>query len=155
MRRYVIICAALLIFVACGKRPAGLASLLPASAGGWTREGGPRTFAASELWRYMNGAADHYVKAGVQQTATADYRRGEQEAVVDLHRFVSPEAARSVMESEVAAGEPLSLGDAGRVFAQGVVFRRGVYLVRLTAYQNTPDTRAAITALARAINQRL
>ncbi len=154
MRRLVLF-ALFMALVACSRRAADPASLLPGSAAGWSRQGESRTFAASDLWRYMDGGADRYVEAGVQQTATADYRRGNIEAVVDLHRFTSPEAARKIMDADAAGGQPISLGDAGRSFGQGLLFRRGPYLVRVIAFENTADVGPAVLELARNINEKL
>jgi hypothetical protein len=130
-----------------------LAMLLPQSASGWTRLSDVRTFEASDLWRYMDGAADKYVAAGVQRTVTTDYRyQGRFDAVADIHQFASPEGALSLMDSESADGsQPAQIGDAARVFDQTLVFRRGPYLVRLVAYQDTPETRKALAALAQVI----
>jgi hypothetical protein len=47
------------------------------------------------------------------------------------------------------------LGDAGIAFAQSVIFRKGPYLVRIVAYESTPDTPQALTALAHGVEGKL
>jgi hypothetical protein len=138
-------------FAGCTRH--GAAALLPQSASGWTRISEPRTFKPDELWSYIDGAADQYVSAGVRLTVTADYRYGGRvDAVADVHRFASPEGARRIMDAEADNGsQPAPIGDVARVFSQTLVFRRGPYLVRLVAYQDVPETRAALIALAQAI----
>jgi hypothetical protein len=134
-----------------------LAALLPQSASGWTRISDVRTFEASDLWRYVDGAADKYLAAGVQRTVTTDYRYQDRfDAVADIHQFTSPEGARGLMDSESSEGsQPAQIGDAARLFGQTLVFRRGPCLVRLVAYQDTPETRAALASLAQAIAVRM
>ncbi len=154
MRRLALF-ALLLALAACSRRVADPASLLPASAAGWTRQGEPRSFAAADLWRYLDGGAEKYVQANVQQTATADYRRGHIDAVVDLHRFASPESARKMMDAEATGGQAVSLGDDARVFGQGLMFRRGPYLVRIIAFEDTVDVGPAVLELALTINEKL
>jgi hypothetical protein len=101
----------------------------------------------------MDGAAEKYVAVGVRRTATADYRYHDQlEAVADIHNFGSPAGAQSVMDAEPSAGSrPVEIGDAARLFGQSLVFRRGPYLVRIVAYQDTPENGDALRSLAQAI----
>jgi hypothetical protein len=47
------------------------------------------------------------------------------------------------------------LGDAGRSYGQSLTFRKGPFFVRLTAYQNTPETERALVSLGQAIERRL
>ena len=143
----------LLVLSGCTARTPNPEALLPQAASGWTRSGEVRRFEAGELWRYMDGGADPYVAAGVRRTATASYRHGDDlEAVADIHLFSSAEGAGKMMESEPAAGsQSVPIGDAARLFAQSLVFRRGPYLVHLVAYQDTPHNRTALTSLAQAI----
>jgi hypothetical protein len=138
---------------ACCTRPADPATLLPAAASGWLKAGEARTYDAGELWRYVDGAADRYVAAGVRRTVTADYRYQDRiEAVADIHQFAAPAGAQTIMDSEPSAGsQPIKIGDAARLFGQTLVFRRGPYLVRIVAYQETPENRTALAFLAEAI----
>jgi len=147
----------LLLLLAGCTRPADPAKLLPTEASGWLKTGEARSFDAGELWRYVDGAAEKYVAAGVRRTATADYRyRDRIEAVAEIHQFAAPTGAQTIMDSEAAAGsQPVQIGDAARLFAQTLVFRRGPYLVRIVAYQESPENGAALSSLAQAIAAKL
>jgi hypothetical protein len=126
-------------------------------APGWTKAGETRQFEAADLWKYVDGDAERYLRAGVRRTFTANYRYGEVlEAVADVHLMNAPAGAASIFESEPSSGSrPVPLGDAGRSYGQSLTFRKGPFFVRLTAYQNTPETERALVSLGQAIERRL
>ena len=126
--------------------------LPPASATGvWRKAGDTRVFAAADLWKYVDGDADRYVRAGVQKTFTALYRQaGGAEAVADVHVLTSAAQARALLESEPAAGSrPVRIGSGGRSYGPSVTFWQDRYFVRLTAYQDVGD---GLLDLARAMD---
>jgi hypothetical protein len=124
---------------------------------GWQKTGDTRTFAAKDLWQYIDGDAEQYVKAGVVSTATADYNyQSRLEAVVDVHTMNNPEGARTILEHNQAAdAKPVQLGDGGVAYTQSVTFRKGVYLVRIVAYQSYADGPQALMALAHGVEAKL
>jgi ferredoxin len=132
---------------------------LPADneAPGWVRQGDVRVFEAADLWKYVDGDAERYLRAGVQRTFTAGYLyRNRLEAVVDVHVMAAADAARRFLESEPAQGSrPMAIGDAGRSYRQSITFRQGRYFVRLVAYQDSPDVETALESLAQAVRTRL
>jgi ferredoxin len=132
------------------------ASPFPASGevAGWTRGARIRTFQAEDLWKYIDGAADRYVEAGVVRTLTAEYRFQDRvDATADVYVMKSAEGAKRVFEAESAMGStPLAVGDAGRLYKGSVTFRKGAYFVRLVAMAECPPE--ALTALARGIENR-
>ncbi len=134
-------------------------SLFPASneAPGWVKTSETRIFAADQLWKYLDGDAEKYVRAGVQKTLTSDYRYKEKiEATADIHLMRSSDGARNIFESEPSLGsKPLALGDAGRISKGTLAFREGPFFVRLVAYQDAPEANEALLVLARAIDKRL
>ena len=123
---------------------------------GWTKAGETRSFDAVDLWKYVDGDAERYLRAGVRRTLTANYRYADVDAVADIHLMEAPRGAASIFESEPSAGSrPMALGDAGRSYGQSLTFRRGAFFVRLVAYQDTPRTEAALVSLAQGIEARL
>ena len=124
---------------------------------GWSKQGETRSFAAGDLWRYIDGDAEKYVRAGVQKTLTADYRYLDKvEAVADIHVMGTAEGARKIFDAEPAAGsQPVALGDSARLYGTSLTFRKGPCLVRLVAYQDAPQVGRALTELGRGIEQRL
>ncbi len=140
-------------------REAKSVSWLPETgdAPGWTKARETRRFEAGDLWKYVDGDAERYLRAGVRRTLTANYRYGSTlEAVADVYRMGSPAGAASIFESEPSTGSRrVALGDAGRSYGQSVTFRRGPFFVRLVAYQDAPETEPALLQLGRAIDDRL
>ncbi len=128
-----------------------------ADATEWTRTSDIRTFPAADLWKYIDGEAERYLSAGVQITSTADYRfRGKYDAVVDIYRMAQPAGVEKIFVSEpVNGGEVVQLGDSARLYGQSLIFREGPYLVRITAYEESPEMKAALLVLGRAIEPRL
>jgi len=118
---------------------------------GWTRLGATRTYDASNLWEYLDGGADKYVQAGVLRVASTHYRyQNRIEAVVDVYTLRSADAARSLFDSEPAAGaRPVSIGEAGRAYSASLTFRDGPRFVRITAYEEGADLVALARTLAR------
>ena len=135
------------------------ASPFPASneVEGWVRTGEVRTFAAPDLWKYIDGEAERYLKAGVQRASTADYRfRDKFDAVVDIYTMGSADGVAKILESEPSAGaKAIQLGDSGRLYGQSLVFDKGHDLVRITAYEKSAETQPALLALGRGIEHRL
>jgi hypothetical protein len=145
----------------CGKKqnPVVTAGQFPESnqAAGWTTTGETRIFAAADLWQYIDGDAEKYMKAGVQSTSTADYKFHDKiEAVVDIHTMSNADGPKAIFDSEPAmdAATP-QVGEAARLFKQSLLFRKGRYLVRIVTYQDSPDLGQALVDLGLAIERRL
>jgi Family of unknown function (DUF6599) len=142
-------------------RPSGNGgvSVFPDSkdAAQWARTSDIRTFTAGDLWKYIDGEAERYRAAGVQTTSTADYRfRDKYDAVVDIYEMAGSASVRKILASEpVAGGDVVAVGDSARLYGQSLIFVKGRYLVRITAYQDAPEMKPALLAIARAIEARL
>jgi hypothetical protein len=152
-------CLALLTGVDCKPHPQGQSSPFPASneIDGWAKSGEIRTFPAEDLWKYIDGEAERYLKAGAQTASTSDYKfQGKFDAVVDVYTMRTPVGASQIVESEPLGDAKLvELGDGARLYKGSLVFRKGPYLVRITAYEDSAETQQALLSLGRGINQRL
>lgn len=124
---------------------------------GWQKTDETRTFAAKDLWQYIDGDAEHFIQAGVVSTSTSDYTySGKVEAVIDVHTMGDADGARKILETGLTKdAKPVQLGDAGMQYAQSITFRKGTYVVRIVAYELTPDTPQALLALAHGVETRL
>jgi hypothetical protein len=133
--------------------------MLPESGevAGWTQTRPVRTFEAGNLWQYVDGDADRYIRAGVRRTLTSDYSdRGGIDATVDVHVMSGSDGARRIMESESSSGSRgIALGDAGRMYGQTLTFRKGACFVRIVAFQDTPLMERALTELAHGVERKL
>jgi Family of unknown function (DUF6599) len=147
--------AGVLASVSCGQRNKVAAIALPESnsAPGWVKTGETRTFAAADLWQYIDGDADRFVKAGHRETLTSDYEYRQQiDAVADLFVMESAGAARRVFDAESSQGTaPANVGDAARQAKGSLVFIKANYYVRLVVYQDSPEAGEALRSLAKAV----
>src|SRR5512136_1524345 len=84
----------------------------------WVRIGEIRTFPANDLWKYIDGEAERYLRAGVQSASTADYRfQGRSDAVVDIYAMATAAGATQLFESEPAGdAKRLQLADGARLY---------------------------------------
>ena len=124
---------------------------------GWVRTGEVRTFAAAELSNYIDGDAEKYLQAGVQSTSTADYKAKDQTQVVaDIYTMSNAAGAKTIFESEPAGNaKSAEVGDASRLYKQSLTFRKGVYLVRIVAYQEAPQLEQELVELGKAIEKKV
>jgi hypothetical protein len=124
---------------------------------GWEKTGETRTYAAKDLWQYIDGDAEQYISAGVVSTSTSDYKyQGQLEAVVDVYTMGDASGASKILDKEKGKdATAVSLGDAGVAYAQSVIFRKGPNLVRIVAYQSTPGAQQALIALAHGVEAKL
>ncbi len=142
----------------CSRHGGVQVSPFPASneVAGWAKTGDTRTFSSTELWNYIDGDAERYVKAGVQTTSTADYNFQNQfDAVVDVYDMSSAAGARTILESEQGAAKSVPIGDRAQLYAGSLVFCKGSHLVRIVAYKQTPDVAPALQDLGHAIERHL
>ncbi|MGD1078977.1 MAG: DUF6599 family protein [Candidatus Sulfotelmatobacter sp.] len=154
-----VLCLGGLEDVACSRHAGVPATPFPASneVAGWVKTGDTRTFSAMELWSYIDGDAERYVKAGVQTTSTADYNfQNTVDAVVDIYTMGSAQGARTIFEGEPASQtKSVQVGDSGRLYTGSLVFWRGNYLVRIVAYKQSSEVQTALQALGHGIERRL
>lgn len=156
----IVLLAGIAIIGGCGKKqPVVNAGPFPDSnqVPGWKKTGETRTFAAADLWQYIDGDAEKYMKAGVQSTSTADYKfRDKVEAVIDIHTMSNADGPKAIFDSEPAmdAATP-QVGEAARQFKQSLLFRKGRYLVRIVAYQDSPELEQGLIEFGHAIEKRL
>jgi len=161
MRSALIVACCVVLFASsgCNRAQRTGATPFPASSEveGWAKTGDTRTFEAADLWKYIDGDAERYLKAGVQRLSTADYKfKNKTDAVVDIYTMANAEGAAKIFEAEPAAdAKPIQLGDGARLYGQSLIFRKGPNLVRIVTYEESPEIRQAILQLGRSIERRL
>jgi hypothetical protein len=152
--RLAAIIAVALAVIACGCKKNFPAQPMPTSneVAGWEKTGETRTYTAATLSNYIDGGAEQYLKAGFKSASTSDYKfQGKIEAVADVYEMADASAARKIFEADPA----VHLGDAARSYSQSVIFYKGSFLVRIVAYQETPETPQALQQLGQGIEKRL
>jgi hypothetical protein len=148
--------AAIAAVTGCKKSPVDPFPATGAVAG-WEKSSDTRTFAAKDLWQYIDGDAEQYISAGVVSTSTSDYKyKGQLEAVVDVYTMGDQAGAKKILETgQTKDAKNVQLGDGAVAYEQSVTFRKGPYLVRIVAYQASPDGPQALLALAHGIEGKL
>jgi hypothetical protein len=123
----------------------------------WQKTSETRVFAAKDLWQYIDGDAEQYISAGVVTTSTSDYKyQGKLEAVVDVYTMNDASGAGKILETgQTKDAMTVQLGDAGVAYSQSVIFRKGASLVRIIAYESTPNAQQALLALAHGVEAKL
>jgi len=93
----------------------------------------------------------------VRRVSTTDCRfQDKVDAVVDIYTMGSAEGAEKIFKSEPAVDvKPIQLGDDARLSSQSLVFRKGAYLVRIVAYEESAETQQALLQLGHGIEPRL
>jgi len=152
-------CALAFAGAGCSRKNAAKTGMFPASeeVAGWSKTGETRTFDAANLWRYIDGDAERYLKAGVQSVATADYKyRNQAEVVADVYTMTSGEGATKIFESEPERNaKPVPIGDAARLYGQSLIFRKGRYLARIVAFDESPGLQQQLVELGRVLAEHL
>src|SRR3569833_389449 len=159
MKRFILLFGAafialLLIGAVTGCKKKGVC-LFPGSGAvaGWEKSSETRTFEPKDLWQYIDGDSEQYIQAGVVSTSTSDYKyKGQLEAVVDVYTMSGPDGAQTILErGKTKDAKAISIGDEALQYAQSVTFRKGVYLVRIVAYQSSDKAAEALAALAHGV----
>ncbi len=160
---FILLLVTIPFLAACGSQPSTLhnpKSLFPDGTTvpqGWARSAEIRTYPPAQLSDYIDGDAEKYLRANVQSTSTADYKfQSKFDAVADIYTFSEPAGATVIFDSEPSAGAATpTVGDSARLYEQSLIYRQGRYLVRIVAYQASPQLQQALLDLGKSIEPRL
>jgi hypothetical protein len=125
---------------------------------GWDKGDKAQTYDAANLYEYIDGGAEQFISAGVVGASTSDYKfQGNLEATADVYTMKTADGAKTIFDADPATSDSknVQLGDAARLYGQSVVFRKGRYLVRITAFDAVPGEGDALLALAHGIEGKL
>jgi Family of unknown function (DUF6599) len=150
---------AVLFMVSCSKKEGiediEAGKLLPGSFEklGLQRTGDIRTFTGNALWEYIDGGAEMYHLYNFIEVATADYKAGETEIVVDIYRFDDATDAYGLY-GMLRTDKPtfVLLGVEGFTAPSSIIFVKGSYLVRLMTYEETEAANRTLADLAQELN---
>jgi hypothetical protein len=122
-----------------------LAALLP-------KGGDAARFYSSDLYRYMDGGADIYLKYGLVALAHREYKRAGVEMTVDVFDMGSPLQAFGIYSAERSPEYHfIDIGAEGYSSESTLNFVQGRYYVRLSAFGDGAAT--ALDSFARAISR--
>jgi len=161
--RYAVVAALISFVPACGGKKKSeisirCADFLPSNLDeiGARRGGDARTFAGDSLFEYIDGGAELYHSYHFVEVATADYRKGNVEMVVDIYRFDNADHAYGLYASH-RPDRPdfVKLGAEGFKTPTSIDFVKGPFTVRVVAFEESELAAQAVLALASEIDSSL
>ncbi len=132
------------------------ARALPARSG-TLRLSGPKTTytGPDELYDYINGAGEAYLKLNFIRVTTAQYIDDESKVQVDLWRFETTDDAYGAYAND-RQGEPLDVGDEGSMTGASLWARRGRFMISvldLTATSSPEQSRLLASTALEALDE--
>lgn len=158
-RALVVAVAAVALAAGSAALGAGATALLPPSGAvdGWQRSGPTVTYVPSNLYQYIDGAADGYLVFDFRLLGHAEYVNPAvegQKIVVDVYEMATPEDAFGIYSVERSPEVKfLPLGDQGYATARSVTFHQNRFYVRIQARRPGSAAQEAMLALARAVSK--
>ncbi len=143
------LCAASILIAAGAFAQAPDCGLVP----GWTPQGQPRTYAADNLFEYMDGNAEGYLIYRFIEMKGVNCQSGANTIVFDVFEMADPEWAYGVF---AANRDPRvkteKIGVAGQVVPRQTIFVKDKYFVQIASETDQADT---LRALAAAFEKRI
>lgn len=162
VRKTVVFFLVLSLYVGfCGKSRTGVEQLFPEPGfeEGWDWLGVPERYGPENLFEYIDGEAELYLKYGFQELATLTYSWESAEDtffVVDVYEMGTPLNAFGLYSNYRYPGyEYEEIGTEGFVSDYGVKFYQGRYVVELRAGDTSERCRRAVRRAARQISERI
>jgi hypothetical protein len=137
-----------------------LLALLPADGAvtGWTRKEAPRLYGADSLWDFIDGGAEAYLACGFQEVVTSEYVNPAMPSgiLVDVYRMSDAAGALGIYSQERSqTGESRPIGAEGYLAGTALNFWTNAYYVKLTAFEERDDIKAAMAQLAEAVSRQI
>jgi hypothetical protein len=103
----------------------------------------------TDLWSYIDGAADGYVSLGFMDLHIAEYKKGKDVIKAEIYHHSDHILAFGIYASERSATYRfVNLGSQGYVTGGAINFFKGNYYVKLRTYSEKPKTLHAEEVLA-------
>ncbi len=128
------------------------AALLPARGEvvGWKPEGKVRVFGGKQIYDYINGAGEVFLRYDFKEVAAAEYESESGELIgVDVYDMGSPEEAFGIYTySRYVGCELVNVGEEGFITETSLDFWKGSFHVKVQAFQTSAGTMAGMRKLA-------
>lgn len=114
------------------------------------------TYTGEALFEYINGGAEVYHAYKFVEVATAEYKSGEDDLVLDIYVFDNADYAFGLF-SALRPPDPdlISLGVEGYISSTRLEFLKDKYMIRLTAYKESAEISSAMKAFAGEIEKKI
>jgi hypothetical protein len=100
---------------------------------GWEQDGPARTFAADNLFEYVNGNAEGYLAYGFLHLENLTCKAGGSAIVIDVSEMSDPDAAYGLFATNRDPQRPIApIGMGGQIQVRSAMFCKDKYYVELT-----------------------
>jgi Raf kinase inhibitor-like YbhB/YbcL family protein len=123
---------------------------------GWAGSGAAHIYTGDGLYQHVDGGAEVYFQHGFVRAAVKRYALASREVALEVYDMGSPRGAAEIFEintSGSASGH--EVGQACVVSDLQILFRRDRYYVTATTYEKSLECKAAMAALASAVDERI
>src|SRR4030043_425936 len=120
---------------------------------GWRQSGEIQTFAPKNLYDYINGGADLYLKYDFQELKVAEYQGDQKAAVtVEIYRHKTPNHAFGIYSQERLSGAHyLNIGTQAYNEKGILNFLKGSYYVKINGLDIGPEEDKVLIAFAKKV----
>jgi hypothetical protein len=124
---------------------------------GWVKDGDPDIYYADNLWEYINGAADMYLRYDFKKVMTLTYdREPDRSITIDVYEHDGSRYAFGIYSRERPAESSfLKIGAQG-YYEEGMLnFFQGNYYVKLMGFYVGDDEKSFLESIAGQLSNRL
>jgi hypothetical protein len=120
---------------------------------GWTQHRSFRHFRGEDLYEYINGGAEIYHEFGFVQVIVQDYISNTGKSVsVEIYEMASSTSAYGMYTFKTdAKGKKILIGNNAQLADYYMNFWQGPYLITLTGFDETEETRAGLLSIAKKV----
>ncbi len=116
--------------------------------GGWKVEE-KREFGPENLYDYIDGGAEEFLRAGFRHLVVYFLKKGKREAVVEIYKMKTRDAALGFFEKE--DGETMEIADGGKLQPNGLVLVKGRCFVKIYTYETWDGIKTDLLTLASSV----
>jgi hypothetical protein len=139
--------------MAASSQEKSLLTLLPGQVCGWAMSGEDRTYGRATLSDYIDGGAELYLSYDFVHAVARTYSRPEQPDIIfDIFEMASARDAFGAFSLQTETPDS-AFGQGSERRGGLLLFWKDRWLVSLLASPETPESRAAVTELANAIDR--
>lgn len=120
----------------------------------WTPSPLIKAYQGDELYKYINGGAEVYLKAGMIKATVVSYQaeRHKEPVVAETYCMKDRYGAQKVYLKHFSKGTAIpSLGDEAHYVKQILTVRKGAFYLRIYTYEKLKNEREILLAIARSV----
>ena len=124
---------------------------------GWIKLRSLRHYAGENLYEYINGGAEIYHEFGFVQVVVQDYVNTAGKSVsVEIYQMTSPSSAFGMYTFKTGStGKKIPIGNSAQLADYYMNFWQGPFLITLTGFDETQETRAGLLDIAKGISPKI